>query len=253
MHVPPRPLSMPQADRTTLEICVETPDGLFAAQDFADRIELCSALDIGGLTPSPGVLRLAVQSRVPVHVLIRPRAGDFTYSDAELASVIADIETVRDLGLAGVVIGAARDGRLDTVAIDRMARAAGPLELTLHRVIDTLTDPVAAVELAAAKGFARILTSGGAAAAVDGLSVLAEMERIAAGRITIMAGGGVTASNVAQIAQATGIRDFHASCSRQQPIASHHQRLGFGQLRRVTAPTLMAALRAALTELPAAN
>jgi copper homeostasis protein len=204
---------MPQSNDFTLEVCVESAAGLLTCEGRADRIELCSALGLGGLTPGPGLIRRAQSYTVPVHVLIRPRPGDFTYDRHDLAAAIADIRFVRECGLAGVVIGAARDDRLDLPAMRNMIDAAEGLHVTLHRVADILPDPLLVLDQAVVLGGGRILTAGGAQGAADGTAQLAKMQDAAADQIEIMAGSGVTAANVAQIAEATGIRAFPASCT----------------------------------------
>lgn len=222
-----------------LEVCVDTASGIVACQADADRIELCSALGAGGLTPSPGLITQARKSGVPVHVMIRPRAGDFDFDAADLAVCEADIHHVKAAGLAGVVLGVARGGGLDDAALTRLiAAAGGQLDCTLHRVIDTLDDPVAAVEHAIALGFRRILTSGGEAAAIDGVARLRTMNAAANGRIEVMAGSGVTPQRVAPIASATGIRSFHGSCRGAVPQAAGAQRLGFASATRPTTDPL---------------
>lgn len=227
-----------------LEVCVDTAAGLFACQGRADRVELCSALSVGGLTPTPGLVDLARASDVPVHAMIRPRTGDFEFDDHDIECCLHDISAVRQAGLAGVVLGATKGGALNLDALRQMSRAAGRLEMTLHRVIDILVDPEQAIEDAIALGFARILTSGGAPKAFDGLARLRQMQQVAKGRIEIMVGSGVTPDTVEMIAQATGITSFHASCSRGVPQDSAAQSLGFaGAARNITDADTLTALR----------
>lgn len=230
-----------------LEVCVDTPDGLAAAVEAgADRCELCAGLDLGGLTPGAGLLAAARTAGLPVHVLVRPRAGDFVASGADLAAMIADIEAVRAAGLAGVVVGAAfKSGELDRDALAALVEAAGPLEVTLHRVVDFAPDPLAAVEAAIGLGMRRILTSGGARRAVEGAERIAAMVRQAAGRIEIMAGGGVT-REAAPALLATGVQALHASCATVLRGDD-----GFGRTR-VTDRRSIEALRRAMmgTEVP---
>ena len=169
----------------TLEICIDSPAGLAAAiSGGADRIELCSALALGGLTPSPGLMALAAKAPIPVHALIRPRAGDFTFTEAEIAAMEADIDAARAAGLKGVVLGASHpDGTLDSETLSRLIARAKNLELTLHRAFDLVPDFPRAVDAAIAMGFSRILTSGGAPRAIDGLETLKTIVAHAAGRI----------------------------------------------------------------------
>ncbi len=231
----------------TLEVCVDTPEGLAAAvAGGADRIELCAALGLGGLTPSPGSLAEAAGCGVPVMVMIRPRAGDFHWSDAEIRAMEADIAAVRAAGLAGVVLGASLpDGRLDGQVLRRLAALAGGLDLTLHRCVDLVPDMGAALEAAVALGFRRILTSGGAATAIEGAAQLRALIGQAAGRISIMPGAGVTADN-ARLLIGLGASELHGSCSASVPVTGRGVDLGFGPAveRRTDAAVVRAVKRA---------
>lgn len=230
--------------RALLEVCVDTPDGIaLAAAAGADRIELCSALDLGGLTPGAGLIAAAKGSGIPVHAMIRPRAGDFRAGEADLAAMLDDIRHIRVARLSGVVIGVADgSGALDRAALARLVDAAGPLDVTLHRVIDLTPDPIAALEVAVSLGIRRILTSGGARIAPDGVRQIAAMVRAARGRIEIMAGGGLTPANAPMLV-ATGIGALHASCRSDVAGGSGW---GFGATRR-TDPQKIVALRRAMT------
>lgn len=199
---------------TLLEICVDDADGLAAAiAGGADRVELCSVLELGGLTPQPGLMALAAGAPVPVRAMIRPRAGDFVYSEEEIDVMLADIAAARNAGLAGVVLGAGLpDGRLDRFVLETLAKAAGGLDLTLHRAFDLVPDIAEAVEIAVKLGFSRILTSGGARTAIEGRQGLAAAIAAAGGRISIMPGSGVSADNAAEFLP-LGVSELHASCS----------------------------------------
>lgn len=201
--------------RRLLEVCVDDAAGLQAAiEGGADRIELCSALSVGGLTPSPGLMALAAEAPVPVHAMIRPRAGAFLYDEADLRQMENDIRTVAGFGLEGIVIGANHaDGRLDEGALARLLSAAEGLPATLHRAIDLVPDVNAAVDLAVSLGFERILTSGGEKTALAGLERIAGMLARAAGRIEIMPGSGITVDTVGPILARLADVDIHASCS----------------------------------------
>ncbi len=203
-----------------LEVCVDSVEGMFAAADAgADRIELCSALELGGLTPSAGQMAQAVELPVPVHALIRSRAGDFCFSAHEVATMVADISAARSFGLAGVVIGAAlADGRLDREALARMRDAAGPMSVTLHRVFDLVPDFLEAVDAAVALRCDRILTSGGAIGAPDGAENIAGICRAADGRIAIMPGAGITSANVAALLARVPVDEVHSACGRRRPM-----------------------------------
>jgi len=202
-----------------LEICVDTIAGAQAAvRGGAGRIELCSALSEGGLTPSAGLMRAAAALPVPVYAMIRPRAGLFRFSPEDEAVMRADIAAARDAGLAGVVLGVqGPDGGLDTAMLGRLSDAAGPIGRTLHRVIDVVPDPLAALDQAMALGFDRVLTSGAQPLAPDGTGLIAAMVRQAEGRMSVMPGCGLEPDNVARVLAETGAREVHAACSRPIP------------------------------------
>lgn len=194
------------------EICaVNIQSALAAARAGAQRIELCSALDAGGLTPSPGLIRAAVrQLSIPVNVLIRPREGDFCYTGEELAIMLDDIRFCRDAGANGVVVGAlTADNQLDLPKMKAMHDAAGDMETVCHRAFDFTTDPSAALEQLVALGFRRVLSSGHATTAHEGRFVLKKMLGQAAGRISVMPGAGISAKNIREIAETTGAQEFH--------------------------------------------
>ncbi|UVC09989.1 copper homeostasis protein CutC [Rhizobium sp. TH2] len=201
-----------------LEICVDDLAGLEAAvEGGADRIELCSALALGGLTPSAGLMEVAATFDIPCNAMIRPRAGDFVYSDEEVDIMLADIEAARRAGLAGVVLGASlADGRLDRMVLDVLVKAANGLDLTLHRAFDLVPKIPEAVEIAVKLGFSRILTSGGAKTAIEGIGGLKQAMDAASGRISIMPGSGISADNAAQFLD-LGVSEIHASCSSLVP------------------------------------
>ena len=236
----------------TLEVCVDNVHGLAAAlAGGADRIELCSALDIGGLTPSAGLLRAASSSPVPVVAMIRPRGGDFCFDDAETRQMLDEIDAVAAAGLQGVVLGASLpDGQLDRPTLERLVRrAAGHgLRCTLHRAIDLCPDLARATSLAIEMGFERILTSGGARSAPDGLATLERCFDAAAGRIAIMPGAGIGAGNVGLLRSKLPLTDVHASCSEPVPApTSKVAAFGFDSgSRRQTSRAKVAALKAKL-------
>lgn len=214
----------------TLEVCVDTVAGLrICVAEGVARVELCSALSIGGLTPTFSLMELAACLPIETHVMIRPRDGDFAFSVDEIALMQADIAAARQVGLAGVVIGIAdADGALDVNVLRQFVSAAGPLAVTLHRVVDTLPDPLVAVDIAVDIGVTRILTSGGTRDALTGAVVIAAMQKRAVGRVQIMAGSGVTPATVADIAARTGVTQFHASCRVGRPNPDVISALGFG-------------------------
>lgn len=234
-----------------LEVCVDTMDGVLACQTGVDTIELCSALSLGGLTPSAGFMALSQSSVTPVHAMIRPRAGSFVYSPEEIAVMLKDIASAKSAGLAGVVFGAATsDRRLDVSVLRQLVDASSGLGMTLHRVIDTLLDPVIAVEQAIDLGFSRILTSGGQPNAKSGTETLKNMVKSARGRVEIIVGSGVSSENVRQIAQDTGARSFHSSCSQPSPQTKLDEEFGFSPPQmRETDPAKIASMRKELNAL----
>ncbi len=232
----------------TLEVCVDTAEGLAqAVAGGADRIELCAALAVGGLTPSAGLMALAARCGVPVVAMIRPRAGDFVWSEVEVAMMEAEIAAVREAGLAGVVLGASLpDGRLDGMVLRRLVEVSAGMELVLHRCIDLTPDMGAALEEAVGLGFQRILTSGGETTAEAGAARIAALLRQAAGRITVMPGSGVNAGNAALL-KGLGIAEVHASCSVSTPVVGRVVEMGFAPaVRRQTDADQVRALRRAL-------
>ncbi|MDV7141446.1 copper homeostasis protein CutC [Tropicimonas sp. TH_r6] len=229
-----------------LEICVDSAEGLAVAESAgADRVELCAALPLGGLTPGPGLIAAARAAQVPCHAMIRPRPGDFLFEDADLRSCLDDIAAIRAAGLAGVVIGAAGpDARLDLRALEAMITAAGPMQVTLHRVFDLTPDPFEALEQAIGLGITRILTSGQAPAAPDGIALLKALAQRADRRIEIMAGGGVMAEAAAALI-ATGVNALHSSCSTPAPLRQPAERIGIAPSRDTNKNSILA-LRAAM-------
>ena len=234
-----------------LELVVDDAEGLaLAVAAGVDRIELCSALALGALTPSPGLLRMAAGCGAPVVAMIRPRAGDFLYSGDELAVMLDDIRAVRAAGLAGVAMGVTdAAGRLDRDAMARLIDAAGPLEVTIHRAFDVTPDQREALEDALALGVARIMSAGHAAAAMDGIDRLAALVRSAAGRVQIMAGGGVDAANAAALL-ATGVDALHASASAPRRVTGPLGPLRIAPERTATDAGAIAALQAAIRAAP---
>lgn len=233
-----------------LEVCVADAESLAAAiQGGADRIELCSALELGGLTPSPGLMRLAAKAPIPAYAMVRPRSGDFIFSSSDVDLMLADIDAIRSFGLAGVVVGASRnDGTLDAELMRLLLDRAQGLGSTLHRAFDLVPDFENAIETAVGLGFERILTSGGAATALAGLSALRHIHDAARGRITIMPGAGLTPDNVGALLEAIPFAEIHSSCSASQPTASTQAtRMGFAQpTHKRTDRTIVAAFKRAL-------
>lgn len=202
-----------------LEVAANSVASAIAAQDGgAGRIELCAALEVGGLTPSHAQIVLVRERlHIPLYVLVRPRAGDFLYSDDECETMLRDIETCAVLGCDGVVLGVLdAQGDVDLArnrTLVSAARAKG-LGVTFHRAIDVSRDPLRALEDVIALGCERVLSSGAQASAPQGAVLLREMVLRAAGRIVVMPGAGIDAGNVAALRTGTGAGEFHASAKR---------------------------------------
>ncbi|MBF9140888.1 copper homeostasis protein CutC [Hymenobacter sp. BT439] len=204
----------------TLEICAASlPSALAAQAGGAHRIELCQNLEQGGITPSYGLIREALaQLSIPVFVLIRPRPGGFVYSADELAMMRADIGICRELGAAGVVLGALdAAGRVALAACRGLIERAGAMQVTFHRAFDVCPNQSQALEDIIALGCQRVLTSGGYPTAEAGQTQLAALVQQAAGRISVMPGAGVSAANIQELARHTGAHEFHTSAKRRLP------------------------------------
>ncbi|WP_396599892.1 copper homeostasis protein CutC [Frigoribacterium sp. R86507] len=246
--------------RPALEIAVTSAAGAVTARDGgADRVELCSALELGGVTPSQGLVEAAVATGVPVHALVRCRPGGFVYDADELDVMVREIRALVRSGVAGVVVGALReDGSLDVDAVrwfveaaldaaaaphpsttpqelaETPARAPGsrrlpgvsPLQITVHRAVDRAADPVAAVAALVGLGVTRVLTSGGASRVGAGLAsgMLTRMVEVA-GDVQVMAGGGVQLGDVPTLV-AAGVDAVHLSAKRAQAVRASSSRSG---------------------------
>jgi len=238
--------------RILLEICVDDAAGLDTARTGgADRVELCSALALGGLTPSAGMMMLAARSPLPVMAMIRPRAGDFVWSAPEHEAMRTEIAAARAAGLAGVVIGASNtDGTLDAAMLADLVRHAEGMDITLHRAIDLCPDPVAAIGLCARLGIPRVLSSGGAVTAAAGAGRL----RMMTGHgVTVMPGGGISAETLDTLTDLP-LTEVHASASAPAPPPRDGRVAAFGFQpagARMTDATRVAALRARLDQRPA--
>ncbi|MEZ9230397.1 copper homeostasis protein CutC [Vibrio amylolyticus] len=199
-----------------IEVCIDNLESLHnAIEGGATRIELCSSLALGGLTPSFGMMKKAAQiSSIPVYAMIRPRQGDFLYDADDIESMLIDIEAASLAGLNGVVFGLLdSDGNLEMTAARQLADKAHSLNLgiTFHRAIDQCQDYQTAIEQVCELGCERVLTSGLASTAEKGIAVIADMVNIANGRVSIMAGAGLNASNVQRIVEQTHISEVHLS------------------------------------------
>lgn len=204
-----------------LEICAADIHSVHAASiGGAQRVELCSGLAEGGMTPSVGFVAQAL--KVPglrVHVLIRPRPGDFLYSEEETELMCHDIRLMRQTGAHGVVIGAlTANGDIDTALCSRLISEAGDMSVTFHRAFDLTREPLEALEQIIDLKCNRVLTSGCAPSALDGAKMLATLQKQAQERLTILAGGGVSPQNAAEIIEKSGVHELHASA--RSPLAS---------------------------------
>lgn len=205
--------------------CVSPEEARRAAVNGAGRIELCECLEVGGVTPSDSAIAESVASGLPVFVLVRPRGGSFVFNAEEERQMVLSIGRCRNLGAAGVVIGALNaDGTVDVEMMRRLvaeARGNGterPLGLTFHRAFDEAADPFTALETIIGLDFDRILTSGQKPSAFEGRALIAQLVEKAAGRIIIMPGAGITPDNLEIIANDTKAVEFHGTriCSRNQ-------------------------------------
>ncbi len=209
-----------------VEICVDSPAGAFAAQEGgASRVELCANLLEGGTTPSAGAIKVARAGlRIGLQVIIRPRGGDFLYSPEEFEVMKADIVTAKELGADGIVIGClTAAGDIDRERTRELIALGRPMSVTFHRAFDMCRDPRQGLEELIALGADRVLTSGQEASCLEGIELLAALEKQAAGRIIVMPGGGVTPNNARRIATATGVKEIHLSVGRTVESQMHHR------------------------------
>ena len=207
-----------------LEVAANSVASALAAQaGGAVRVELCAALELGGLTPSHAAIAIAQERLgIPVHVLIRPRAGDFVFDDSECEVMRRDIGICKSLGCAGVVMGVLTvEADVDVPRCRALMDAARGISVTFHRAFDFTRDPARALDIIMALGCDRLLTSGQAADAMAGAPLIRKLIVRAEDRITIMPGGGITAQNILAIAEATGAHEFHASAKMRVPTCMH--------------------------------
>jgi copper homeostasis protein len=215
------------AERGVLvEACVDAIDAAMEAEwGGADRIELCGELLQGGVTPSAGLIA-AVWDRIdiPLFVLVRPRAGDFLYTDDELDVMRRDIEQMKALGVDGVALGVlTADGDVDVERMRELMALARPMSVTFHRAFDFARDQDAALDALLALGVERVLTSGGAATAAEGEARIAELVRRVGDRMIVMAGGSITAANVGEVVAASGVREVHVRGAARVESAMRHR------------------------------
>jgi copper homeostasis protein len=211
---------MSMADPYILEISVESVDAaLAAARGGAQRIELCSNTREGGTTPSVELLRVVRERvRVPIFSMIRPRGGNFVYSDGEFAAMRDEIDTAKRMRMDGIVLGLLHaDGRVDIERTRRLVERAAPLPVTFHRAFDESGDLRTALEDVIKTGATRLLTSGGKKTAPEALEVLGNLVRLAGNRITVMPGSGLHTGNIREAVRLTGAREYHAGLSSVIP------------------------------------
>jgi len=197
-----------------IEICVEGIDGLLAAQaGGADRVELCASLVEGGITPSFGTIRQALRlATVPFFPILRPRGGDFLYSEAEFASMRDDVEALRDLGVPGVVFGCLTpDGRIDEARMSALVERAGTMQVTCHRAFDMTADPHEALEALIRCGVHRVLSSGQRDTALEGAPLLRALVEQAGTRIIVMGCGRLNIATIAEARRLSGVTEMHFS------------------------------------------
>lgn len=208
-----------------LEIaCFDIDSAIKAAAAGADRIELCDNAAEGGTTPSYGILkRIKELVSIPVFPIIRPRGGDFLYSDEEFKTMLYDVQMCKDLGFTGVVLGLLKsNGTVDIQRTEQLVKAADNMDVTFHRAFDRAVDPFDALEAAIYCGCKRILTSGQVPNAYEGKELIKELIEQAEHRIVIMPGSGVRSSNIAELATYTGATELHSSARKLQPSAMQY-------------------------------
>jgi len=239
-----------------LEIAAHSVASALAAEaGGASRVELCAALELGGVTSSHATIALARERlRIPVHVLIRPRPGDFVFDDLECETMLRDIERCKALGCSGVVTGVLTPaGDVDVPRCRALVDAARGMSVTFHRAFDFARDPERALEAIIALGCDRLLTSGQAADALSGAPLIRGLVERAGARIALMPGGGITPHNIAAVAAATGAREFHASAKVCRPSATHHPGTALPGLAGETWHTSEPEVRAMIAALRAAS
>lgn len=203
-------------EQIKLEVCCGDMQSVLAAKEGgANRIELCQALEVDGLTPSAEMMAEAIGLGIPVQVLIRPREGDFVYDEVEVETMLKEIRLAKRLGANGVVIGALKsDGSIDEETIRRLVTEATGLSITFHRAFDVCSQPAEALEQIVSLGCHRLLTSGQALSAEQGIPLIKKLVEQSNGRLIIMPGAGVNQENARRIISETGAHEIHGSLRR---------------------------------------
>jgi len=209
-----------------LEICCYTVESAELAEEGgADRIELCDNYPEGGTTPSHGAVRLALERlKIPVNVMVRPRGGDFLYTDEEYEIMRRDLQHIRELGANGIVTGFLKaDGEIDLDRTREMVGLAHPMEVTFHRAFDMCRDPHTALEELKDTGVSRVLTSGGRPTVTEGSDLLAELVEAAGDDIIVMPGCGVNPETLGPLAEKTGAREYHSAAQAFRKSGMQHR------------------------------
>ncbi len=218
-----------------IEVCIDNAESFnYAQQGGATRIELCSALSLGGLTPSAGLMMQAGRyCCLPVHALIRPRQGDFLFNEQDVEIMLADIFQAKLSGLQGVVIGALNaDGLIDKDITRSLIKEAGKMDITFHRAIDQSVGLYANLDTIMGLGCSRLLTSGQASSALLGAQTIKDMIHYCQSHLTIMAGAGITGENAAELIKITGVKEVHLSGKTTRPslMSLSHSDIKMGML-----------------------
>jgi copper homeostasis protein len=219
-----------------LEISVESVDAALAAErGGAHRVELCSNAQEGGTTPASELLRAAREHvHLPIFTMIRPRSGEFLYSDTEFVAMQRDIDSAKKLQMDGIVLGLLNaDGTIDIARTTQLVRHATPLPVTFHRAFDQCRDLSRSLEDVIKTGAARLLTSGGKRTAPEALEILANLVRLAGDRIAIMPGSGLHAGNIREAAQQTHASEYHAGLSSVIPHPAGNPRAFEQEVRKL--------------------
>ena len=209
----------------TIEVAAFTPcAAITAAKAGADRIELCSGYSEGGLSPSAGTIQKVRENiSIPLHVMIRPRIGDFVYSSLEKEAIINDMAFCKNLGIDGIVLGALTEsGKVDADFVKKVIELAHPMSVTFHRAFDITKDLFEALNELISCGVDRILTSGGKSSAIEGIETISELVKLANDKLIILPGGGINPQNIQDIVSKTGVKEIHFSAKKlvQSPMSS---------------------------------